>query len=99
VTSKSDALFLAAKLNVLFACSITIVLLAIEMIIHFSGNNLFRERHNAIVTVLHLLGIILYSQFTFASWNYFNLWYLFLVCRYPTINAACCHFSWKYSRR
>lgn len=59
----------------------TVVLLSIELVIHLSGNNLFRERHNAIVTALHLLGILMYSQFSFASWNYYNLWYLFIVFR------------------
>lgn len=98
LTAPTDANYLGGRTSFLAANVLTVMGLAVEFVLMLVGVNMFKERHSVLLSVLHLLGAILYSSYGFGQWQFSTLWALWAVFSLFPLTAeivAACHPSNK----
>lgn len=88
LTTFNDTLYIGGKTSFLACNTLTIIFIAIEMIILFSGRTMFREKSNMISNLkqhlditLHFIGAILYASYGFQKWSFQIIWALWAPLR------------------
>ena len=79
MTSTSDTRFTGGEASFMVANVFTLICLGIEIVILFTGVNMFKERLNFILATTHLIGAILYVTYGFEQWQFDLLWALWAV--------------------
>ena len=81
--STSD-LYSQASAMLMFWCWISVIALALEFLLIFSGKTLFNDKYNLMVICSHLLGLSLTLFFMHRCWHYRLIqWVFFIAAALP----------------